>query len=140
MVDRWRSIDGYMAPQKTITIREAAAEQHLIAMLLPVIESDPTACGTEVIAGGVLFAVEYDGKDVGAFLLRQDGAEVVIGAAAGKLPGISLLDVILPHIEATCGASWVRSHSARRGMAKQLAKHGYGVAEIVYRKGLNNGR
>lgn len=129
-----------MDAEKALTIRQAKADHHLVAMLLPVIESDPTACGTEVIAGGLLFAVEHDGQDVAAFLLRQDGAEVVIVAAAGKLPGISLLDVILPHIEATCGARWVRIHSARRGMAKQLAKHGYGVAEVVYRKGLNNER
>lgn len=125
-----------MAAQ-TLNIRADSAP-HLVAMLKALIELDPTVCAAEVIAGGQLFAVECDGRDVAAFLLRRDGDECVIVAAAGGLPGINLLDVILPHIEATCGARWVRIHSHRKGMMRQLQRHGYGVAEVVYRKEVGN--
>lgn len=68
---------------------------------------------------------------------KAAGDELVIVAAAGRLPGISLTRSVLPAIEALAaagGCSSVRVHSIRPGMLKALARQGYAPAEIVYRK------
>lgn len=65
------------------------------------------------------------------------GDELVIVAAAGRLPGVPLTRCVLPAIEALAagaGCSSVRVHSIRPGMLKALARHGYAPSEIVYRK------
>lgn len=124
-----------------IVIRQAEAAPHLIAMLEPVILADESVSDAgAVLAGGTLYAASHEGRDVLALLLRRDGDELVIVAAAGALPGVNLLDVVLPHIEAASGARWVRIHTQRRGMGRQLARHGYKAAEVVYRKEIKHGR
>ncbi|WP_293762599.1 hypothetical protein [uncultured Aquitalea sp.] len=124
-----------------IVRRVVDASPHLLRMLEKAVKHDPTVSETaQVLQGAALFAVEQGGRDVAAFVLRWEGPECVVVAAGGSLPGVSLLDVILPHIEKNSQAEFVRIHSARPGMARKLAQHGYGVAEIVYRKGVNNGR
>ncbi|BBF85398.1 hypothetical protein DLM_1782 [Aquitalea magnusonii] len=114
---------------------------HLLPMLEKAVRHDPTVDDVrQLLPGCKLFAVEHDGADVAAFLLRWESSECVIVAAGGSLPGVSLLDVIVPHIERNCRADFVRIHSARPGIARKLARHGYGVAEVVYRKEVWHGR
>lgn len=137
---RGRSAGCSMDDEKTLRIRVVEPTARFIEMLRPAIECDPTADAAQVIAGGTLCVAAHAGHDVAAFLLRQDGPEIVVVAAVGALPGVSLLDAILPHIEATTSAKWIRIHSSRRGMARQLARHGYTMAEVVYRKEINRGR
>jgi hypothetical protein len=70
---------------------------------------------------------------------KAAGDELVIVAAAGRLPGIPLTRAVLPAIEALAagaGCNSVRVHSIRPGMLKALARQGYAPAEIVYRKAI----
>lgn len=84
-----------------------------------------------------LFAVEVGGEVVGAFVLRVEGTEGVIVAAAGRLDGVDLAPTILPHAETLFrGCRSVRVHTARPGMAKLLTRQGYAAQEIVLRKEL----
>ena len=131
-----------MAAEKALILYPASPldAPHLVGWLRPVIEADPTADAFAVIAGATLYGVDRDGLDVLALLMRREGEELVIVAAAGHAPGLCLLDALLPQIEAASGARWVRIHTARRGMGRQLMRHGYRPAEVVYRKEIEHGR
>lgn len=83
----------------------------------------------------------------GVYACRLDrfacGAELVIVAASGRLPGVSLTASVLPAIEATArglGASAVRVHTRRPGLRRVLARYGYAETEVVLTKGLSSGR
>lgn len=95
---------------------------------------------------GHLYQVERNQRIVGAYVLRlehrENGFEGVIVAAAGRMPGASLIAHCLPVIEREQldGCNTVRVHTARRGMLRELAKHGYRVREIVLEKEITNGR
>lgn len=89
--------------------------------------------GADVVAGRAgLFAVD-DGERVAAlFVLRVDGDEGVIVAAAGGVQGVDLTADVLPHVERMfSNVRRIRIHTARAGMAKKLARQGYAAAEIV---------
>jgi hypothetical protein len=83
----------------------------------------------------------YDGaRLVGALVLRVDvrelGREGVIVAAAGRLPGVRLLD-LLPHVEGRFrGCRSVRVHTARPGLVRALTRRGYVAREIVMARAL----
>ena len=88
-----------------------------------------------------LFGVQVGGELAAVFVLRVDrdslGSEGVIVAAAGRVPGVDLTAVVLPHVEAMfrdCRA--VRIHTARPGMARKLVRAGYRPSEIVFAKDL----
>lgn len=93
----------------------------------------------QVEAGAALFAVESSGRMVGAFVLRLDqtaqGAEGVIVAAGGNLPGFDFTADLLPHVEDLfSGVVAIRIHTARPGMARKLAAAGYLPREVVFSK------
>lgn len=101
----------------------------------------------QVEAGARLFTVWHgeddDRKMVGALVLRVDesieGAEGVIVAAGGRLPGFDFTVDLLPHIETLFrGVRCIRIHTARPGMAAKLAAMGYAPREMVFAKGVNN--
>lgn len=78
---------------------------------------------------------------VAAFVATIDPSnfadELVVIAAGGRVPGISLLRSVLPWIESTWSTcSAVRIHTARRGMLRELSKRGYKAREIVMVKEL----
>lgn len=91
--------------------------------------------------GAALFHVYQAGKMVGAMILRVDqsasGAEGVVVAAAGRLPGFDFTLDLLPHVERLFhGVKSVRIHTARPGMARKLAASGYTPTEMVFSKAI----
>lgn len=85
-----------------------------------------------------LFGVRQGGELAGAwFVLRIDGDEGVIVAAAGAVPGVDLVADVVPEIEGMFrGVRRIRIHTSRPGMVKKLARQGYGAAEVVLFKEL----
>lgn len=120
----------------------AAVEKFLDRAML----SDPLA-GIDQLRAMVeaneahLFNLIYDDYLVGAFVLRVEhkahGAEGVIVAGGGKLPGVSLLRATIQDIEHRFkGCVSIRAHTARRGIMKELSRFGYAPREVVLAKGL----
>lgn len=117
------------------------------AILAPVCADDPAGIADvkrQVKTGcASLFKVETPDRLVGFYVVRIDqlsaGDELVIIAAAGRLPGVDLIAVMLPTFEAQAVMSdckSVRIHTNRRGMVKKIARRGYGFSEWVFRKEL----
>lgn len=91
------------------------------------------------IRGARLFAVRLEGRAVGYALLSVDvqqyGAEGVIEAAAGRLPGVDMTADLLPLFEAQFrGVKAIRLQTARRGMVRKLERQGYEKTHYVMRK------
>lgn len=85
--------------------------------------------------GARLFYVWQDGEIVAAFVLRVDGREGVIVAAAGDMPGVDLVATCMPAIESLfVGCSSIRYHTARPALARKLSRMGYVAREIVCMK------
>ncbi|HZX32659.1 MAG TPA: hypothetical protein VFF03_15000 [Rhodocyclaceae bacterium] len=127
--------------QVQIRVTQAAWSETLAAALAPAIpDGHPDDLRLQVESGAAaLFRVESGGEEIGGYILRVDqtsqGREGVIVAAGGHLDGVSLVDLLLPHMEAQfAGVRAVRIHTSRPGMAKKLAAHGYRLQEIVLRK------
>lgn len=86
-------------------------------------------------AGAALFFARCDGEVVGAYLLRVDGSEGVIIAAAGDGRGIDLVGTLLPVMERQfLNCATVRIHTSRAGMVRRLTEAGYEPREIVLAK------
>ncbi len=84
-----------------------------------------------------LFNVNSGDEHVASFVLRFDGEEIVIVAAGGYLPGLSLYETITPFIERlakACGAKYLRGHTRRAGIGRKMEKVGFTLSEWVYRK------
>lgn len=115
------------------------------AALAPALDDEALFAGNMAWAldGCQLFGVVDGGSQVGAFALRYQGwpggSEAVVVAGAGRWRGGSLLATVLPHIEATAGADFVRIHTGRPGLIKKLIQQGYEVSEVVLRKRVNHG-
>lgn len=94
--------------------------------------------GRQVVQGrALLFAAETGGEIVGAFVLRVDGDEGVIVAAAGHLDGVSLIPALLSHIESKfTGCRAIRFHTDNPAMARVMSRYGYAGQEVVLRKDL----
>jgi hypothetical protein len=118
---------------------EAAA-----TLLATAMKSDPLA-GVEALKRMVqkrqatLLSVSCNDYMVGAVVLRVDrkplGDEGVIVAAAGKLKGVSLIELLLPHIEKKFrGVKAIRIHTARPGLVRAMMRHGYRSREYVLAK------
>lgn len=92
-----------------------------------------------------LFGVFSGAELVAAYVLRieqkEQGQEGIIVAASGKLPGYSLIRTILPPIERQLSnCDWIRAHTARPGIVRELKRAGYSQREIVMAKGMHDGR
>jgi len=95
----------------------------------------------QINQGAALFHVYHLGQLVGAMILRVDqsasGAEGVVVAAAGRLPGFDFTLDLLPHVEKMFhNVKSVRIHTARPGMARKLARAGYQPSEMVFSKAI----
>lgn len=85
--------------------------------------------------GAKLYYVMAGEMCVGAYLLRRDGSEGVVIAAAGNGGGIDLLETILPVIEAQFSdCASIRIHTSRPGIIKKLTGAGYEAKEMVLAK------
>lgn len=130
--------------EKSLTIAPALWGQVLAGLLAPcfTVPGALDAVAGQVESGRAhAFSLDYCGEIVGAFVLRVEGREGVIVAAAGLLEGVDLTPIMLPHIESRfVGCDAVRFHTARPGMARLVAAHGYVGQEVVLRKELTDGR
>lgn len=91
------------------------------------------------VRGSAHIAVSQDGARIGSFVLRDEGAEAVIVAGAGRARGVDLTRAVLPVIERECaraGYEAVRFHTARAGLVAKVAALGWDYQETVMRKGL----
>lgn len=120
-----------------LTISRESWSQDAADMLRPAVEHDPL-CVVDDLSGLPLFIARHHGVPVLAYLLRVDetprGAEGVIVAAAGSLPGVDLTGRVLPFIESQLDCDWLRIHTARAGLGRKLQKQGYAMREMVYAK------
>lgn len=128
------------APEKVLIIAPAAWGEMLAAMLAACFTAPGALAtvGAQVEDGRALaFTVDYCGEIVAAFVLRVEGAEGVIVAAAGRLDGVDLIPALLPHIEDRfTGCRAIRFHTERPGLARLMAAAGYVGQEVVMRKEL----
>lgn len=122
-----------------LTVSPAAWNEAAAALLLRAVDSKSAHLAdlrdTVESAGATLFHVLSGNRIVGAVVLRVDrfasGAQGVIVAAAGRLPGVRLAD-LLPHFEARMpGVDSIRIHTSRRGMVRRLLRSGYSISETV---------
>ncbi|MCW3478960.1 hypothetical protein OL229_05195 [Neisseriaceae bacterium JH1-16] len=129
-----------------IEVRAAGVTPAVLALIGPAFAHDDTLGGDvgAALAGCDLYTVHQGEHAVCAFALRSEqapaGREVVVVGAGGKAAGFSLTEIVLPHIEETSGAEFVRIHTARPGMVKRLRAQGYEAVEVVMRKRVNHGR
>lgn len=99
------------------------------------------ASAAEQLDGAQCFAV-YAGADlVGHYALGvrqyENGPEVIIIAARGKLKAADLIASLLPTIEQQSqGARALTVHTKRRGLVAKLAGHGFRLDGFILRKGL----
>lgn len=128
-----------------LTLRPGPWRKAHGALLAPAMAHDPTTTPATlqrlVQCGQAVLVEVLQGRTlVGAAVLRVDytenGPEGVIIAGAGRLPGARLLREVLPALERLfIGVRWVRIHTAREGLERELTKnHGYQRAEVVLRK------
>lgn len=122
-----------------LTVAPAAWNDTAAALLLRAVDSKREHLAdlraTVESAGAALFHVLAGDRIVGAVVLRVDrfasGAQGVIVAAAGRLPGVRLAD-LLPHFEGRMtGVDSIRIHTRRQGMVRLLRRAGYRAAETV---------
>lgn len=86
-----------------------------------------------------LYRVSGDAGTVGFVLIRTEhfsgGREGVIVAAAGRLPGVDLVEAILPTIEGEFnGVDCYRFATARTGLVRKMKRQGYQITHVVMRK------
>lgn len=129
------------APEKVLTIAPADWGDALAEILAPCFDraDDLAEVGAQIVQGRALaFTADDGGSIVGAFVLRVDGYEGVIVAAAGHLDGVTLIPLLLPTIEAKfTGCKAIRFHTSKPGMARVMQQFGYRGQEIVLRKDIH---
>lgn len=128
------------AYEKTLIVMAAEWGEVIAAILAPcfTVPGVLAAVGRQVEGGQALaFTADDGGEIVGAFVLRVEGDEGVVVAAAGKVDGVDLIHALLPQIESRfIGCRAIRFHTARAGLAKIMAHYGYTGQEIIMRKEL----
>ena len=133
--------------QKTLTIEPAgkgawypAAEKFLAEAM----QVDPLA-GVEQLrrlcqnGEAMLYVIKAESYMVAAFVLKVEqkpnGAEGVIVAAGGSMPGVNLMRATLGSIEKLFkGCDSIRVHVTRKGLMRQFARAGYAAREVVFTK------
>jgi hypothetical protein len=97
----------------------------------------------EVERGASLVAVFERDERVGSFLLRGEGPELVVVAAAGSVTEAKPYGDITAVIEreaAAAGYERVRLHAVRPGVERAAAAAGYRKREVVMDKVVSDGR
>jgi hypothetical protein len=132
-----------MAIEKTLSVLPAAWSDEAAELLARSAHDPLVGIGTlqNLIAAGraSLFEVSDDGALVGAYVLQanqcEHGAELVLVAAAARLPGYSLTRAVVPYIEAQ-GAAFdrVRISASRPGMGRLLERMGFTQQAVTYVK------
>lgn len=92
-----------------------------------------------MVATGVFADGELIGAAIHRFEDGDQGTEMVVVMAAGHLPGVDLVETILPALEGLArdvGCVSVRFHTLRKGLMQKAARLGYVPGELVMRKGL----
>lgn len=126
-----------MAHDAQVTLRpaswDATAERWLSLALAGASLAD---LRHQVENGAALFHIVQADQVVGAFLLRVDhtpsGAEGVIVAFAADAPGLDVLALCGPSVEAMfSGVRRYRFHTARPGLVRKLLAQGYAPREFV---------
>lgn len=128
----------------SLSIHKIGWTDTVAAMLAPSLVHEPgiTVATLERLTendNAQLFGVFHDADLVAAYILRieqlERGMEGVIVAAGGRLPGYSLIRSILPTIEKQLEkCDWIRIHTARNGMVRELSHAGYRQREVVMAK------
>lgn len=98
---------------------------------------DMDAC----LASAQLFEVKLDGRVVARYALEQvnqpKGVEVFIVGAAGNLPGVDLVEALVPYIAQQCaGVDCLTINTRRKGLVRKLEKQGWELSAYVMRKKL----
>lgn len=126
------------AREKTLIVSPADWSEVFADLLAPAFTTTDAlvAVGAQVVRGEAsLFAIDDGGGIVGAFVLRTDGEEGVIVAAAGELDGMSIADAMIGHVEQRfTGVKAIRFHTAVPALARRMTRHGYQFQELVMRK------
>lgn len=114
------------------------------ALFATVADEFCSVAGYQAIARGadaLLFDVSWHGRRCGAVLCRVDpeewGAEFVIVAAVGRLPGVDLTASCLPALEGVArklGCRGLRFHTDRPGLVAKARRFGYRPHTTVVRK------
>lgn len=135
-----------MDPQKKLTIRPVGRlDDDARAAYARAMRHDTNGglrALAEVLAGADLFeVVDESGAVVLRYALRVDkhaeGAEGVIVAAVGKLPGADLCELFVPVIERQLsGAAAVKVTTRRMGLVEKLRAKGYQLEGFILRKPL----
>jgi hypothetical protein len=91
------------------------------------------------LATARLFDVKVDGQVIARYALEQvnraRGVEVFIVAAAGGLPGVDLVDSLVPYIARQCAtADRLTINTRRRGLVKKLLRQGWTLDSYVMRR------
>ena len=126
----------------TVEIKPCEWSEEIAAYIQSAITVPVEVIRAQLEKGAALFAVFFSGALSGAYVLRLDetvaGIEGVIVAAGGDFVGVDWIAAVLPIMEQQlieAGASRLRIHTARPGMARRLCSFGYGAQEIVLSKG-----
>lgn len=133
--------------QKTLTIEPAGHRAWFVAaeaFLAEAMQADPLAGVAQLrrlceSGEAMLYVIKHDSYMVAAFVLKVDqkahGAEGVIVAAGGSLPGINLMRATLGSIEKLFkGCDSIRVHVTRKGLMRQFSRAGYVPREVVFSK------
>lgn len=137
-----------MGEEKKLIITPAAWTPKHGALLDAAMRAEPMATAetlrADVEAGRatLLEVRDESGRFVGAVVLRVEsrelGAEGVIDAAVGNLPGVALLPAVLPALEQSFyGVRSIRVQTARPGLIRALLPFGYRLREFTLAKVLH---
>lgn len=91
--------------------------------------------------------IAEDGETVGAYAVERvehkNGAEMVLVAGVGHLPGADLTKAVIPAVVDQARAANCRAltiHTRRRGLVAKLQAQGFEIDGFIMRKKITNGR
>lgn len=85
-----------------------------------------------------LFDVLDDNAErVGVVAVMVQGDDMVIVAAAGEPHGLNQYEPLIHALARRVGTPFIRFHTSRLGMARHAERMGFELAEVIYRKRVN---
>jgi len=89
-----------------------------------------------LFAGGQFWKVEEGGAIVGAMLTHSHGDELWVDIAVGRAPE-DLVALMAAHLDSQgAGFRSIGFQTARRGLVRKIARHGYEIEAYILRKKL----